>query len=57
MIHVAEDEIWKPDISIYNSAIGNSYLKEYEKGGCLVKNEGNVTWVRSENKISFSNCN
>lgn len=43
---MSDGEIWKPDISIYNSANGNNYIDDYRKSGCVVKSDGNVSWVR-----------
>lgn len=44
ILHVANHEIWQPDLVLYNSATAN-ILDNYGDTNCLVYNNGEVLWV------------
>lgn len=44
VLHVANHEIWQPDIVLYNSATGN-LVEYYGNTHCLVYPSGDVLWV------------
>lgn len=43
-VHVAENEVWQPDIILYNSALGND-ISHYGKTTCILYATGTVLWV------------
>lgn len=43
-LHMADHEVWKPDIMLYNSALGNDQM-HYAKTNCIVYSTGSVLWV------------
>lgn len=43
-IHLADHEIWQPDITLYNSALGNT-IDHYANTLTIVSNSGTVMWV------------
>lgn len=44
VLHIADHEIWQPDIVLYNSAMGNT-IDHYGNTHCLVYPNGEVLWV------------
>tara|TARA_B100001093_G_scaffold507121_1_gene567161 strand:+ start:2400 stop:3557 length:1158 start_codon:yes stop_codon:yes gene_type:complete len=50
-LNINSENIWKPDLEIYNSATRPSVLSEL--GSVKLKHNGNITWVRSM-IVSFS---
>uniref|UniRef100_A0A1B6CAN8 Neurotransmitter-gated ion-channel ligand-binding domain-containing protein n=1 Tax=Clastoptera arizonana TaxID=38151 RepID=A0A1B6CAN8_9HEMI len=53
-LHVAESEVWKPDIVLYNSAIYPS-LDHYGSTNCIIYNNGEVLWVPTSQFAFFCN--
>lgn len=45
-LHVAAGDVWKPDLTIYNSAEAN-LLEQYGKTNAILYNNGQVLWVSS----------
>lgn len=43
-LHLPDHEIWQPDLTLYNSAIGNA-IDHYGNTMCIVSNTGYVIWV------------
>ncbi|KAG8305862.1 hypothetical protein J6590_060218 [Homalodisca vitripennis] len=43
-IHVADHEVWQPDIVLYNNALGNN-IDHYGHTHCIVYSNGEVLWV------------
>lgn len=43
-VHMADYEMWQPDIILYNSAVGNDIL-HYGKTLCIAYSAGKVLWV------------
>ena len=52
-IHFGEDEIWKPDILLYNSAETVKSNSPYGKTHFLVSSNGEVLWVPPAHLKSF----
>lgn len=44
ILHVSEHEVWKPDVSLYNSATGNG-MDIFGYTNCLVYSNGSILWV------------
>jgi uncharacterized DUF497 family protein len=44
VLHVAEHEIWQPDIVLFNSATGN-LLDHYGNTYCIARSNGAVLWI------------
>ncbi|CAB3361202.1 Hypothetical predicted protein [Cloeon dipterum] len=44
LLHLADHEVWQPDITLYNSAQG-SEIDHYGNTHCLVYDSGQVLWV------------
>ncbi|XP_059471253.1 neuronal acetylcholine receptor subunit alpha-10-like [Neocloeon triangulifer] len=43
-LHLADHEVWQPDITLYNSAQG-SEVDHYGNTHCIVQHDGQVLWV------------
>ncbi|XP_063701348.1 acetylcholine receptor subunit alpha-like 1 isoform X2 [Culicoides brevitarsis] len=43
-VHMADHEVWQPDIVLYNSALGND-ISHYGRTTCIVYHGGKVLWV------------
>ncbi|GLH00389.1 Gamma-aminobutyric acid receptor alpha-like, partial [Gryllus bimaculatus] len=52
VLHIADHEIWQPDIVLYNSATGNT-IDHYGNTHCLVYPNGEVLWVPPSQFIVF----
>ncbi|XP_068085344.1 uncharacterized protein [Anabrus simplex] len=52
VLHIADHEIWQPDIVLYNSATGNT-IDHYASTHCLVYRNGEVLWVPPTQFIVF----
>lgn len=55
-LHFSPDEIWVPDITLYNSA-DPSNLNIYGKTNCLVNHTGFVQWVPPTKFIVYCDLN
>lgn len=44
LLHLADHEIWQPDLFPYNSASGNS-VDHYGNSNCLAHDDGTILWV------------
>ncbi|XP_077302632.1 acetylcholine receptor subunit alpha-like 1 isoform X2 [Arctopsyche grandis] len=51
-LHVADHEIWQPDIVQYNSASGNT-VDQFGNTHCIVSENGSVIWVPPAKLTSF----
>ncbi|XP_054261902.1 acetylcholine receptor subunit alpha-like 2 [Macrosteles quadrilineatus] len=56
ILHVADHEIWQPDIVLYNSALGNS-VDHYGNTHCLVYPTGHVLWVPPSQFSAYCDIN
>lgn len=56
VLHVGVHEIWQPDISLYNSAIGAS-IDHYGATNILVYNNGSILWVPPSQFTTFCDLN
>lgn len=43
-VHMADHEVWQPDVVLYNSALGND-ISHYGRTTCIVYAGGKVLWV------------
>ncbi|KAL1122091.1 hypothetical protein AAG570_003497 [Ranatra chinensis] len=43
-LHLADHEIWEPDVVLYNSAVGNN-VDHYGNTHCLAYPNGRILWV------------
>nr|WUR05318.1 nicotinic acetylcholine receptor alpha 9 subunit [Orius laevigatus] len=43
-VHMADHEVWQPDMTLYNSAIGNN-MDHYGNAHCIVYSDGKVLWI------------
>uniref|UniRef100_A0A336MAL3 CSON014484 protein n=1 Tax=Culicoides sonorensis TaxID=179676 RepID=A0A336MAL3_CULSO len=43
-VHMADHEVWQPDVVLYNSALGND-ISHYGRTTCIVYSGGKVLWV------------
>lgn len=51
-LHVADHEIWQPDVVQYNSASGNT-MDQYGNTHCIVDSDGAVLWVPPSRLTAF----
>uniref|UniRef100_A0AAU6PBI1 Nicotinic acetylcholine receptor alpha3 n=1 Tax=Protohermes xanthodes TaxID=1452977 RepID=A0AAU6PBI1_9NEOP len=55
-LHLADHEIWQPDIVMYNSATGAS-IDHYGNTHCIAHEDGTVLWVPPSQFVVFCNLN
>ncbi|CAH1406908.1 unnamed protein product [Nezara viridula] len=51
-LHLADHEIWQPDVVLYNSALGNN-IDHYGNTHCIATPEGKVMWVPPTQFVVF----
>lgn len=56
VVHMADHEVWKPDLVLYNMAIGPS-VDHYGHTNCIVYSEGCVLWVPPHKFNVYCNLN
>ncbi|XP_063222311.1 acetylcholine receptor subunit alpha-type acr-16-like [Bacillus rossius redtenbacheri] len=56
MLHIADHEIWQPDIVLYNSAMGST-VDHYGNTHCIAYSSGSVLWVPPAQFLVFCDLN
>lgn len=56
VLHLADHEIWQPDIVLYNSASGSN-IDHYGNTNCLIQHDGSVIWIPPTQFHSFCELN
>ncbi|CAH1406797.1 unnamed protein product [Nezara viridula] len=51
-LHLADHEIWQPDIALYNSALGNN-VDYFGNIHCIAQSDGEVLWVPPTQFVVF----